>query len=66
MPASISNSVQYDSVSRLLGWQFRFRWIVTPGNDVYFVSVSNWLDTGDRLMALDRSASTKLIYTHRF
>ena len=25
---SISNNVQYDSVSRLLGWQARFRWIL--------------------------------------
>jgi hypothetical protein len=63
---SVSNNVQYDSVSRQLGWQFRFRWIVTPGNDVYFVSVNNWLDTGDTMTALDRSASTKLIYTYRF
>ena len=61
--ALISNNIQYDSVGRLLGWQFRFRWIVTPGNDIYFVSVSNWPDTGDGLTAFDRSASKKLIYT---
>ena len=34
---SIVNNLQYDSVSRVLGWQFRFRWIMRPGNDVYFV-----------------------------
>src|SRR5690606_29073798 len=31
----IINNVQYDSVSRVLGWQARFRWIVAPGNDLY-------------------------------
>ena len=30
------NNVQYDSDSDLLGWQFRLRWIVNPGNDLYF------------------------------
>jgi hypothetical protein len=34
---SLSNNLQYDTVSRLLGWQLRFRWIRRPGNDVYLV-----------------------------
>ena len=63
---SISNNVQYDSVSRILGWQSRFRWITNPGNDFYLVWISNWLDSGDRLTTLDRNAATKLVYTHRF
>jgi hypothetical protein len=32
---SLANNVQYDSDSRVLGWQVRFRWILTPGNDIY-------------------------------
>jgi hypothetical protein len=63
---SVSNNIQYDSVSRLLGWQFRFRWIVTPGTDLYFVSLGNWLDAGDTFTLMDRNASTKLLYTYRF
>jgi hypothetical protein len=63
---SVSNNVQYDSVSRALGWQSRFRWITTPGNDIYFVWMQNWLDVQDRLVALDRNAAVKLLYTYRF
>jgi len=63
---SISNNIQYDTVSRVLGWQTRFRWIVKPGNDVYVVLLNNWSDLGDRFQILDRYVATKLAYTHRF
>ena len=65
---SLVNTFQYDSVSRVLGWQSRFRWIVTPGDDVYFVYTQNWLSDAvlDRLTVLNRSATTKLLYTRRF
>jgi hypothetical protein len=63
---SISNNVQYDSVSRILGWQSRFRWILKPGNDIYVVWLNNWVDSGDRLITFDRSAASKIIYTYRF
>jgi hypothetical protein len=63
---SVSNNVQYDTVSRVLGWQLRFRWILEPGNDIYVVWVNNWLDTGETLQTMDRSAAAKLVYTHRF
>jgi hypothetical protein len=62
---SVSNNVQYDSVSRALGWQARFRWIVKPGNDIYFVWLNNWLDAGERFTTLDRSAAAKVSYTVR-
>jgi hypothetical protein len=63
---SISNNVQYDSVSRLLGWQLRYRWIVKPGNDLYFVWFHNWQDFGPRLTTLSKSAAIKAVYTHGF
>jgi len=63
---SIANNIQYDSVSRILGWQFRFRWILKPGNDIYLVWLNNSLDSGEELTTLDRSLATKLVYTHRF
>jgi hypothetical protein len=62
---SVSNNIQYDSVSRVLGWQARFRWIVKPGNDIYFVWLNNWQDSDLGLIALDRSAAAKVVYTMR-
>ncbi|HEX8031620.1 MAG TPA: carbohydrate binding family 9 domain-containing protein [Vicinamibacterales bacterium] len=63
------NNVQYDSVSRVLGWQSRFRWILKPGNDIFFVYTHNWLDPVDpsrRYTTLDRRAAAKAVYTKRF
>jgi hypothetical protein len=66
---SLVNNLQYDTVSRELGWQMRFRWIRRPGNDLYFVYTHNWneLQTdGRRLATLDNRLATKLVYTQRF
>jgi hypothetical protein len=74
------NNFQYDSVSRVLGWQSRFRWILQPGNDLYFVYTHNWIDCvgpdgpgactdfslPDGRSTLERRVSTKFVYTHRF
>jgi hypothetical protein len=63
------NNVQFDSVSRVLGWQSRFRWIVTPGNDIFVVYTHNWIDPLDpaqRYLTLDRRAAAKAVYTKRF
>ncbi len=65
---SLVNTVQYDSVSAVLGWQSRFRWILTPGNDLYVVYTHNWLnDVGlDRWTTMNRRAASKVVYTARF
>ncbi len=66
---SLVNNVQYDSVSAVLGWQSRYRWILRPGNDVYVVYTHNWIENelpGRRFSTLDRRAASKIIYTHRF
>ena len=63
------NNVQFDSVSRVLGWQSRFRWILTPGNDIFVVYTHNWIDPADasaRFVTLDRRAAAKAVYTKRF
>ncbi len=64
------NNVQYDSVSRGLGWQSRYRWIVRPGNDIFLVYTHNWiedrLDPGNRFLTLDRRGAAKVVYTKRF
>jgi hypothetical protein len=69
----LTNNVQYDSVSAVLGWQARFRWIVRPGNDIFFVYTHNWVDDFDPLdprrsgfRTLDRRTAAKAVYTKRF
>jgi len=45
-----------------------FRWILTPGNDLYVVYTHNWLDEPllDRLSTLDKRLASKILYTYRF
>jgi hypothetical protein len=63
---SVASNVQYDTVSRVLGWQGRFRWILRPGNDIFFVYTHNWRDDPAGLATLDRKAASKFVFTHRF
>ena len=66
---SLANRLQYDTVSRILGWQARFCWILKPGNDIFVVLNQNWIDDplrSDRLQTLNRQVSSKLVFTHRF
>ena len=71
---SLTNEFQYDDVTELVGLFARMRWIVKPGNDVYFVYTHNWqyqaldmLDPDHRdLITLSRGASIKMSYTYRF
>jgi hypothetical protein len=69
---SFTNQLQYDDVSELVGLFARMRWIVRPGNDVYFVYTHNWVNYGAGILSdpsfttISRGASVKLSYTHRF
>jgi hypothetical protein len=38
----LMNYIQYDDISRLLGWSARLRWQISPGNDLYIVYNKNW------------------------
>jgi hypothetical protein len=62
------NNIQYDTQSVVLGWQSRFRWIVTPGSDLYVVYMHNWIDDAvlDRFSTLDKRLASKVLYTYRF
>jgi len=63
------NNIQYDTQSAVLGWQSRYRWILRPGNDIYFVYNHNWLDdplAARRFRSIDSRLSSKLLYTYRF
>lgn len=64
---SWSNLVQYDNVSRILGFQSRFRWILTPGSDLYLVMNRGWFRTFDRdFISTYDQGTVKLQYTFRF
>jgi len=65
---ALVNLVQFDTASRVLGWQSRYRWILKPGNDLYIVYTHNWLEDPavDRFSTLNRRAASKVLYTHRF
>jgi hypothetical protein len=67
---SLVNTLQYDNVTRLLGWQMRVRWIQRPGNDLFFVYTHNWREFDDldsrRFGTLDNRAAAKVAYTLRF
>ena len=62
------NNFQYDSVSAVLGWQTRFRWILRPGSDIYSVYTHSWVDNPvlNRFSTLDRRVASKVLYPHRF
>jgi len=62
---SLVNRLQFDSVTRQLGWQARFRWITRPGNDIFLVYTHNWTDQ-TTLQTLDRKGSIKVVRTIRF
>ena len=65
---AVTNNIQYDSQSAVMGWQSRFRWIVTPGSDLYVVYTHNWLDDPllNRFSTLDKRVASKVLYTYRF
>jgi hypothetical protein len=65
---ALVNIVQFDTISRVMGWQSRYRWIVTPGSDIYLVYNHNWLDDPlvNRFTTLDQRFASKVLYTYRF
>jgi hypothetical protein len=67
---TFSNLIQYDNLSRNLGWQSRARWIVRPGNDLFLVFNQGWIQDrteGNRFRfgAQDSKISAKFQYTFR-
>ncbi len=64
---SWANLVQYDSESRILGAQSRFRWILKPGNDLFLVLNRGWYhrERDNRYLPSFDKGSVKLQYTFR-
>jgi hypothetical protein len=69
---ALTNNLQYDDVTGVMGLFAKFRWILTPGSDLFFVYTHNWQRTeGEpldryRFTTLSRGATTKISYTYRF
>ena len=63
---SFTSNVQFDTLSDRLGLFNRFRWILTPGTDLFLVHTANWLSEEDRLRPLSTGGTIKLSYNHRF
>jgi hypothetical protein len=63
---SLNGTMQYDNVSEIVGLYSRFRWIVRPGSDVFFVYTHNWRSFEGGLETLQQGGTTKVNYTHRF
>jgi hypothetical protein len=64
---TLYNYLQYDNLSKNAGWQSRFRWILTPGNEIYLTWNSKWYEPGwDHLQAGESAARFKVRYNYRF
>ena len=64
---SLNNFVQYDTDSRNIGLQSRFRWILKPGNEFFVVLNHNWQENElDRFEPAQTRFRVKLNYTIRF
>lgn len=63
---ALTNTVQFDDVSNLLGLYNRFRWIITPGSDLYLVYSQNWVQFENRFEPIETQGAVKINYTHRF
>ncbi len=63
------NFVQYDNESDNIGINSRLRWIVSPGNDIFFVLNHSWIDyEGEvkRFLNYTNDIRFKIVYTQRF
>ena len=66
---SLSSNIQFDDVSEVLGTNTRFRWIITPGTDIFFVYNHNWLNNpalNKRFFTIQQGGAMKVVYTYRF
>ena len=66
---SLSSNIQFDDVSEVLGTNTRFRWIITPGTDIFFVYNHNWRNNpalNNRFFTIQQGGALKLVYTYRF
>jgi hypothetical protein len=66
---SLSNLIQFDNLTRNLGWQSRMRWTLQPGNDLFVVFSQGWIQDergGYNFDPQEAKLSGKFQYTFRF
>lgn len=63
---AITNILQYDNVSDMLGLFSRFRWIITPGSDLFLVYSTNWVQLDNRFEPIETEGAIKISFNHRF
>ncbi len=64
----LMNYIQYDDISRKLGWNARLRWQISPGNDIYLVYNKNWerrFDPRARFFSLEDRGVIKITLSIR-
>ena len=63
---AITNILQYDNLSDLLGLFSRFRWTLTPGSDLFLVYTTNWIQFDNRFEPIETEGAIKISYNYRF
>lgn len=63
---TLYNYLQYDSQSKVVGWQSRFQWILKPGNEILLVWNSGFTRPLERYMMNESALRFKLKYNIRF
>ncbi|TVR13907.1 MAG: hydrolase [Balneolaceae bacterium] len=63
---ALTNIIQFDDISEILGLYSRYRWTVTPGSDLFLVLSYNWVQFENRFEPIETQAALKFNYTYRF
>lgn len=64
----LMNYIQYDDVSRELGWSTRLRWRISSGNEIFIVYSKNWekrWDPASRFFPLEERGVLKISFSIR-
>ena len=62
------NYIQYDDISRLLGWSSRLRWRISAGNEIYLIYNKNWerrWDPASRFRPMEERGVLKISFSIR-
>jgi hypothetical protein len=63
---SVNFNVQYDNVTKFLGTNNRFTWVIRPGNTFFVVYNHNWQRFDERMLSMENWTNIKFAYTFRF
>jgi hypothetical protein len=63
---SVNFNIQYDNITRFLGTNSRFTWVIDPGNTFFIVYNHNWFRLTERFLSIEDRTNIKLAYTFRF